>query len=213
MQADTEGSGFRVPLAIRIFLLFVLLIGLVVGAAAWVAQRQSARIADAAVQRALAASAEVQDELTARRLEEVELKAQLIGNDPATPRYVSAATGGGLGLGTEDVADSGSVGDLLAERQEQYGFDLAIVLDAQARVLARSDRAEAVEESFAGDPFVEQVVSELTPVAGFWRHAGKLYQAALMPLDQDQDLVGFLLVALEVDDELAARVGRASGAD
>ena len=105
MQADTEGSGFRVPLAIRIFLLFVLLIGLVVGAAAWVAQRQSARIADAAVQRALAASAEVQDELTARRLEEVELKAQLIGNDPATPRYVSAATGGGLGLGTEDVSE------------------------------------------------------------------------------------------------------------
>ena len=69
MQADTEGSGFRVPLAIRIFLLFVLLIGLVVGAAAWVAQRQSARIADAAVQRALAASAVVQDEVAARRRE------------------------------------------------------------------------------------------------------------------------------------------------
>lgn len=213
MQAVTEGGGFRVPLALRIFLLFVLLIGVVVGAAAWVAQRQSARIADAAVQRALATSAEVQAELTARRLEEVELKAQLIGNDPATPRYVSAATGGGLGLGTEDVADSGSVGDLLRERQQQYGFDLGIVLDAQALVLARSDRAEAVEESFAGDPFVEQVVSELTPVAGFWRHGGQLYQAALMPLDQDQDLVGFLLVALAVDDELAGRVGRASGAD
>jgi serine/threonine-protein kinase len=213
MQAATEGGAFRVPLAIRIFLLFVLLIGMVVGAAAWVAQRQSARIADAAVQRALATSAEVQDELTARRLEEVELKAQLIGNDPATPRYVSAATGGGLGLGNDELADSGSIGDLLAERQSQYGFDLGIVLDAQAQVLARSDRAEALEESFAGDPFIEQVLSELTPVSGFWRHGGKLYQAALMPLDQDQDLVGFLLVALEVDDELAARVGRASGAD
>ncbi|HET7845173.1 MAG TPA: protein kinase, partial [Xanthomonadales bacterium] len=57
------------------------------------------------------------------------------------------------------------------------------------------------------------VLRELTPVSGFWRQDNQLYQAALMPLDQDQDLVGFLLIALEVNDDLGQRVGKASGGD
>ncbi|HSS06163.1 MAG TPA: protein kinase, partial [Rhodanobacteraceae bacterium] len=36
------------------------------------------------------------------------------------------------------------------------------------------------------------------PFSGYWRQGDKLYQAAVIPLAQDQDLVGFLLVALAV---------------
>src|SRR4029078_11021450 len=39
-----------------------------------------------------------------------------------------------------------------------------------------------------------------------------LYQDAVIPLAQDQDLVGFLLVALAVDDELSKSVAQVSGA-
>ncbi len=206
-------GGWRLPLALRIFLLFALLLAVAIGAAVFITWREGQRIAEDAIQRALTTSAEVQTELTQRRLEEVQLKVALIGNDPAAKQYVSAATGGGLGLGNEGLTDTGSIDDLLRERQEQYGFDLGIVLDTEGKVLARTDTSEAVDQSLAGDPFVEPVLGDLSAVSGFWRFDGRLYQAALMPLDQDQDLIGFLLVALQVDDTLAARVGKASGAD
>jgi serine/threonine-protein kinase len=206
-------GGWRLPLALRIFLLFALLLAAAIGAAVFITWREGQRIADEAIQRALATSAEVQTELTQRRLEEVQLKVALIGNDPAAKQYVSAAQGGGLGLGNEGLTDTGSIDDLLRERQEQYGFDLGIVLDTEGGVLSRTDSEEAVDQSLAGDPFVEPVLRDLSAVSGFWRFDGKLYQAAMLPLDQDQDLIGFLLVALQVDDELAARVGKASGAD
>jgi eukaryotic-like serine/threonine-protein kinase len=155
----------------------------------------------------------VQTELAQRRLEEVQLKVELVGRNPDTVKYVSEAQGGGLGLGDETGVDQASINDLLDERRETYGFDLGVVLDAEGKVLARTDQREAFDQSFAGDPFFEPVLRELTPVSGFWRHDDKLYQAALMPLDQDQDLVGFLLIALEVNDALGQRVGRASGSD
>jgi serine/threonine-protein kinase len=215
MQTPTEPakSGFRVPLAIRIFLLFFVLIGLAVGAAVFVTYRQGQRIAEQAVRTAIDNSAEVQRELTQRRLEEVQLKAALIAEDQATVQYVSAAQGGGLGLGTDPIADARSISDILAERQESYAFDLGILLDTEGKVLARTDTSEAFDQSLAGDPFVEPVLRELSPVSGFWPQGERLYQAAILPLDQDSDLVGFLLIALQVDDDLAQRVGKASGAD
>jgi serine/threonine-protein kinase len=206
-------ARWRPSLATSIFLLFALLLGLALGAAVFVTWREGRRLADDAVQRALDTSAQVQTELAQRRLEEVQLKVELVGRNPDTVKYVSEAQGGGLGLGDETGVDQASINDLLDERRESYGFDLGIVLDAEGKVLARTDQREAFDQSFAGDPFVEPVLRELTPVSGFWRQDNKLYQAALMPLDQDQDLVGFLLIALEVNDDLGQRVGKASGSD
>ncbi|HET9485135.1 MAG TPA: HAMP domain-containing protein, partial [Xanthomonadales bacterium] len=203
----------RLPLAWRIFLLFAVLIVLALGAAVFITLRQGNRIADEAVERALGASVEVQGEFTQRRLEEAQLKAQLIAADPAFVNYVADAQGGGLGLGDGDVADAGSIVDLLRERQEQYGFDLGVVLDAEGGLLARTDQSELIASSLAGDPFVEPVLAQLSPVSGYWRDGEKLYQAAIMPLDQSEDLVGFLIVALEVNDALGQKVGKVSGAD
>ncbi|HVF34187.1 MAG TPA: HAMP domain-containing protein, partial [Candidatus Saccharimonadia bacterium] len=205
--------GRRMPLAWRIFLLFAVLIVLALGTAVFVAYRQGQRIADEAVERALGASVEVQSEFTQRRLEEAQLKSQLIAADPAFVNYVSNAQGGGLGLGDTDVADAGSIVDLLRERQEQYTFDLGVVLDAEGKLLARTDQSEPIESTLGGDPFVAPVLEALTPVSGYWRDGEKLYQAAIMPLDQNEDLVGFLIVALEVNDALGAKIGKVSGAD
>ena len=209
----SAGPRWRPSLATSIFVLFAVLLGLGLGAAVFVTWREGKRLADDAVQRALDTSAQVQTELAQRRLEEVQLKVELVGRNPDTVKYVSEAQGGGLGLGDESGVDQASINDLLDERRETYGFDLGIVLDADGKVLARTDQREAFDQSFAGDPFVEPVLKELTPVSGFWRLESKLYQAALMPLDQDQDLVGFLLIALEVNDNLGQRVGKASGGD
>lgn len=207
--------SWRPSLATSIFLLFALLLGLGLGAAVFVTWREGQKLADEAVQRELDTSAQVQAELAQRRLEEVQLKVELVGRNADTVKYVSEAQGGGLGLGDETGVgvDQASINDLLDERRETYGFDLGIVLDAEGKVLARTDQREAFDQSFAGDPFVEPVLKELTPVSGYWRQENKLYQAALMPLDQDGDLVGFLLIALEVNDGLGQRVGKASGSD
>jgi eukaryotic-like serine/threonine-protein kinase len=218
MQPATEpAAGFRLPLATSIFLLFAVLLGLAIGAAIVVTNIQGTKIASQAVGAALQNSSAVQSEFAQRRKEEAELKVQLIAADASFVKYVSDAQGSGLGLGEDPAAvaslDTTSITDLLRERQESFGFDVGIVLDPQGKVLARSDQTEAFEESMQGDRFVESGLKEATPISGYWRQGDRLYQAALWPLAQDQDLVGFLLVALTVDHELGARVGRASGAE
>jgi serine/threonine-protein kinase len=214
MTEPTEPRArLRLPLATAVFLLCAVLLGLGLGAAIWFTWDRGARIAGRAVQEQLEVSAAVQRELTERRLEEVQFKVRLIAADPSFVKYVSDAWGGGLGLGGELGLDSASINDLLRERQESVGFDLGLITDPDGRVLARTDQPEAFEASLAADPFLATAIADASPISGFWREGGALFQAAAWPLDLDGDLVGFMLVALRVDDALSVRVGRASGAD
>ena len=117
----TEQGGFRLSLALRVFLLFALLMGLALGSAIFITQRQGALIADQAVDRTLGASGGVQSEFTQRRLEELQLKLQVISSETAFLQYLNDASGAGLGLGRE-AGDSSSIADLLKERQGTFGF-------------------------------------------------------------------------------------------
>ena len=100
--------------------------------------------------------------------------------------------------------------DLLGERQKDFGLDLAILLDARGEVLARTDENEAFKASLAEDPLVASAVRDAAPFSGYWRLGDRLFQAAIIPLAQDQDLVGFLLVALAVDDGLSQSVAKSA---
>jgi serine/threonine-protein kinase len=214
MSDVTEaGPRFRLPLATSVFLLCAALLGLGLGAAIWFTWDRGERIAARDVQEQLGVSAAVQQELTERRLEEVQFKVQLIAADPSFVKYVSDAWAGGLGLGGDAGLDRASINDLLRERQEAVGFDLGLITDPDGQVLARTDQAEAFADSLAGDAFMASAIAGPAPVSGFWRDGGALYQAAAWPLALDGDLVGFMLLALRVDDALSGRVGRASGAD
>ncbi len=201
----------RLSLAIRIFLLLAALLSVAVGAAVLVSLQQGARIAERAVQRTLDASAALQDELVGRQLGEVELKIQLIAADAGFVKYIADAQLDRLGF--DGAADSRSIQDLLAERQEAFGFDLGMVLDPDAEVLARSDRWEALQESLAEDAFVRAALDPPQPLSGYWRMEDALYQAAVWPLAQGTDLVGYLLLANRVDGRIGERIGRASEAD
>ncbi|MGA9333412.1 MAG: protein kinase [Rudaea sp.] len=217
-MADTEvktGAGFSLPLAIKFFLGSAFVIALAAGAAVAVTYWQGERIAGHAVHDALATSSAVQKEFEQSRLQSLQLKVQLIAADPGTARYVSQAAGSDNnlpGLSDSESTDTKSIPDLLKERQGQYGFDLGIVLDAQGNVLGRSDQTEAFQESLADDPLVHPAIADASPFSGYWRQGGKLYQAAIMPLAQDRDLVGFLLLAQDVDDALCQQVAKVSGA-
>lgn len=203
----------RLPLASRMFLLVAGLLLLAVGVAVWVSLQQGTAVAARAVNHALESSAAVQAEFAEQRLAEVELKVQLIAADAAFVNYISESQGGVPGAAPAGLAETGSIFDLLVERQRSFGFDLGIVLDPLGNVLARSDQPEALEESLADDPFVASAVEPLTPISGYWRMGSALYQAAIWPLDQAGDLVGFLLVGRAIDQGMSERIRKVSDAD
>ena len=212
----TERGGSRLPLAWRIFLLCALLVVLAVAAAVTVTWLVGQRIAAEAVNEALAKSAEAQSSQTQQRLRLLERTLLLLGRDPALINYVATSLGGDdeLGLGGEASGpDTESLRDLLVERKEQFGFDLGVVLDDRANILARSDETDAFDASLAEDPLVAATQAKNTPQSGFWRMGEALYQAAILPLAQDETLVGYLLLAQRVDNALSKDIARASEAE
>ncbi|MEP6882903.1 MAG: protein kinase [Dokdonella sp.] len=221
-RIDVHGQSGRItiPLAIRLFLGMALLITLAVGAAVVVTWVQGREIAEQAVDKAVNISAAVQREFEQRRLDQLQLAVRLIAADAGFIKYIADASGTGNlpGLGGEDsddgnARDTRSMRDLLLERQRDFGMDLAILLDPSGEVLARTDENDAFAASLAKDPLVAPAISAATPFSGYWRQGDRLYQAAIIPLARDQDLVGFLLVALEVDDALAQAVAKVSSAE
>src|SRR5258708_29996061 len=213
-EAESAPVRFALPLAAKFFLGSAFLIALAVAAAVIVTYLKGTEIAQHAVDDALVKSSAVQKQFEQDRLEQLQLKVQLIVADPATAKYVvqaSAPSASLPGLSESRERDTQSIADLLAERKAQYGFDLGIVLDAKGAVLGRTDQTEAFAESLAEDAFVQPAIAKAAPFSGYWRQGDKLYQAAIMPLQQDRALSGFLLLAQRVDDALARGMAKISG--
>jgi serine/threonine-protein kinase len=208
----TTKPGFRLPLAAQIFLVCAMLITLAVGAAVAITYVQGRRIAEDSVQRTLDTSSGVQANSKQSQLQQVQNLVQFIAQDPAIVQYFESSTDVDLGLG-DVMGGTMSLADLLAERQEQYGFDLGIFLDPQGEVLARTDETEAVKQNLSGDVFLASAISEAIPVSGLWRQGNALMQAAVMPILRGEDLLGFLVLGDAIDDALAADIAKVSGAD
>src|SRR5882724_11610143 len=96
--SETSHGGFTLPLAIKFFLGSAFLIALAVGTAVIVTYIEGGRIAQRAVDGALATSGAVQKEFEQSRLEELQLKVQLIAADPSTAKYVAQAGGASSNL-------------------------------------------------------------------------------------------------------------------
>jgi serine/threonine-protein kinase len=215
IEANPAARAFSLPLAIKFFLGCAFLIALAVGAAVVVTYIKGGQVAGHAVDSALATSSAVQKEFEQNRLEQLQLKVQLFAADASTAKYVAQVGGAASnlpGLTDSTDRDTQSIADLLRERSSQYGFDLGIVMDAQGSVLGRSDQTEAFRESLAEDPLVRPAIAKAAPFSGYWRQGDRLYQAAIMPLQQDQALIGFILLAQSVNSELCRQVAKISGA-
>lgn len=206
---------FRLPLALGIFAICAGLIIIAISASLFITWNQGKRIADGNVQRALTTSASVQSEFAQARLSLLQNTVQNIAEDTSVKAYFESATvDSELGLGDDSIFSGGqSLQDLLSERQQQYDFDLGIFMDAEGNVAGRTDESEAVEQNLSGDIFINAAIERASPVSGYWRNKDVLYQAALMPIVRDENLLGFLLLAKAVDDDFAAKVAKVSGAD
>ena len=193
----------RLSLGARIFLITATLVALAVGSAVAVTYFFGNQVAQRTAREALERAGSVQAALQRQRVEQLGLMARVFSGDPALTAYVSEAA---------ELGDNVSVLDLLEERQNDLGFDFAIVLDPEGRVVARTDDPNATGADLSGRSLVRKALEELEAV-GFWEQDGRLFNAVAVPLAADRLLVGFLIAGFAIDDVAALDIRRVSDAE
>ncbi len=203
MVTDPPLGGRRAPagrsrasLATRIFLatglLILFAVALAVAVTAWV----GLRIARADATAELVRTSNLQKAFRDERYRRLSLISNLFGLDPYLSAYVAEAGR------SEDTA---SILDLMKQNQKDLGFDFAMVLTPQGRVLAHTDRPEAVGEDLASRPLVAAGLSDFGG-SGVWREGDRLFDAVIVPASRGGELNGFLVTGYRIDDALARRV-------
>jgi len=195
-------------LGTRLFLAFALVVALAVGGAMAATYYLIDEVADRAVETSLANSQSVQRYFRQLRTRQLELTAALIAADPYFGGYIAEA----VNADDPELA-ARSIGDLLVQERSEFDLDLALVLDAGGRVVARTDQSQSLGRELTDRPLVARAREELAPVAGLWSSGRELFQAVVTPIAQGRTVVGYLVAGLALNDALANDVKRVSGAD
>ncbi|HSU82297.1 MAG TPA: cache domain-containing protein, partial [Thermoanaerobaculia bacterium] len=161
-----------------------LLIALLVGAAVAVTSLMLRRIARDAVLDSLRGSAAAQAAFQEQRYRQLLLISRLYAADPYLSAYLSEAA---------NTRDTRSILDQLSERRNDLGFDFAIVLDPQGKVVARTDRPQGTGEDLSKRPLVAAALTaDNRESRGVWREGDRLYYALAVPLVKDFTPFGYL---------------------
>ncbi|HEY4594230.1 MAG TPA: protein kinase, partial [Thermoanaerobaculia bacterium] len=95
-----------------------------------------------------------------------------------------------------------SILDLLSTAQNDLGFDFAIVLDSQGRVVARTDHPERGGEDLSKRPLVAAAMaSDNQESRGIWREGDRLYHAVAVPLVKDFTPFGSFITGFQINDQ------------
>jgi serine/threonine-protein kinase len=165
-------------------------------------------IAADAVNTSLSNSQSVQRYFRQFRARQLELVAELVSADPYFGSYVDEA----VNADDPELA-ARSVADLLQTKRNEFGLDLAMVLDPEGSLLARTDRPQALAVDLSDHPLVARGRETLAPASGLWSEGEALYQASVTPIARGRTVAGFLVAGLALDNALANDVKRVSGAD
>jgi hypothetical protein len=191
-------------LTTRLFLLISFLIALTVGAAVTVTLVLSARIGRQTITERLEKGDALRDAQQEDLYDRLKLLANVFVADANLIAYVAEA---------QARSDSGSILDLLLERQDDLGFDFAVVTDPDGYVLARTDALDAAGEDLADEPLIGQALVDYQS-AGLWVRDGELYHGVVIPLVQGGiDLLGFFATAYPIDDFSAEDSKRLDGSE
>lgn len=168
----------------------------------------SAQAADAAAGEPVRHVAVVASDLRQSAVQALQLRAEALATDPAFSSYVvqamepNAAPGGGI--------DRASIADLL--KSSRHGYDGAMVLDAQGRLVASDgaplDGAAAVSHS----PLVTHTRATAKPSSGAWVHDGQLSWVTVNPLVRGGIAEGLLLTFAHVGADYVDAISRHTGA-
>ena len=164
-------------------------------------------IAGNAVLDSLRGSAAAQTAFQEQRYRQLLLISRLFAADANISVYLSEAA---------NTRDTRSILDLLTTRQSDLGFDFAIVLDPQGRVVARTDRPEGAGEDLSKRPLVAAALAaDNRESRGVWREGDRLYYAVAVPLVKDFTPFGSLITGFQINDQAEGvkEVRDVSGAD
>lgn len=190
--------------------IIALLLLLTVGGAAVFTTILGYRSAREAIASSLRGTLSGQTAFQQLRFQQLQHIARIFKTDPVLTSYLaesvaSAASADDEGLNVVPMLD------LVEEYQNVLTFDLAVVLDRNGRVLTRTDDHDASGDDLSTSSLVATALED-DEAFGVWEEEGKLFHAMAVPLVRDFELVGYVLVALAIDDSLALRLERISGA-
>ena len=202
-------NRFRLPLATRIFLMSSLLLIFALGSIVFATFEVGKGVAKRSVKESLANSLALQNYF--RDLNDRELLIVLDGfaSDPNFSGYVAEA----IDATSQDSLDVASVADLIQERKEDAELDFIILLDPEGRVIVHSEKSALTGRDLSNKLLLAPVIEELNEATGIWLENDQMFQAAVMPLSIDYDLVGFVVAGLLIDKNLANEIKQVGGGD
>jgi hypothetical protein len=151
----------------------------------------------------------VETKLEAQQREALQLRAQLLANDPAFVDYVAQSLVPNPQAG--GAVDSASITDQLEERRS--GYDVAVVLDTQGKPISTSGLLAKSRTSIQRDPLVVQAIALLKPVSGTWLVDGHVFWVMVNPLLRSNTLQGVLISALRVTNAFPNAISDITGTD
>lgn len=199
-----------VKLSTKLTLITALLITLTVLISIFITLYFGNQIANDSVSKKLNGSHLIQQEFNQQKLRQLELVSLVVASDPAFTAYVAQTI---FDLENNQQADIASIADLLLERKQQFGFDVAIIASAEGQQIARSDQAMATPRNLTEIQLMKTALDALLPVSGYWSDGERIYQAAVVPLARGRNLIGFLITGLIVNDQLANDIAKLSGTE
>ena len=204
----SQNNGLR--LSTKMTLVTAALITLTVVVSVFVTLYFGNQIANESIDRKLNSSQLIQEEFTTLKKRQLELVSLVVASDPAFTAYVAQTI---FDLENDQQADVASIADLLLERKQQYGFDVAYIASAEGQQIARSDQAMAAPRDLSSEPLMTKAMEELVPVSGYWSDQDNIYQASVVPLARGRNLIGFLITSLLIDNSLTADISRLTGTE
>lgn len=195
-----ELSPFQSALGRRIFLATAVLVTLAVGSAVVVTSLVGQQIANEASRRAIERANLVQEVFQYQRLEQLRLAAYLLAGDRDFAAYFTEAKA------TNDIL---SLLDQLGERQNDLGYDIGMVVDAQGRVIARTDDARPGNQDLSTEPLIAEALDKFEAY-GVWNKDGELFDTVAVPIAVGELLEGFLITGFAIDDGTAVELRRIS---
>jgi serine/threonine-protein kinase len=196
-------KGRGLSLGARIFLGTAALLVLALGVAIIASISLGNRIALAATHERIRAANSVATAVEQQRLEQLKLMVRSLTDNPEYKAYF-----------VEGVAnrDALSLYDQLDERRQDLGYDFALLVDPQGRLLVRSDDQNATGVDLSKQPLVARVMTE-SEASGIWHEGGKLYDAVALPLAQQFAAVAYLVAGYGIDDRRAIEIQKLSSCD
>ena len=193
----------KLGLSLRVSLVLFLVVVLLVLGSIWAVRSIGQETADRRLEEVLEKSHSVHSGFQQRRFEQLSLVAEAFTSNSAITAFIAEAA---------ERRDRASILDQLYERQEELGFDFAIVLDPGGRVLARTDSPDTSGENLSERSLVVKVQAD-NDAFGIWRQGDELFNAVAVPLVQDFDLFGYLITGYSLDDDFARQVRNAASSE